>query len=164
MTIMGLLLSCSDEINYRSFEEQNVNEMLLTAKELVQKQGNCVSLPVNNMGGTKSRSVRNVLAEATPQWDIVKYYNIDGMQVLMVDLPTAEEVYSRIATTKEGVETIQESTTFNKLVIRKKGTDLYANVLTYLPESNYAVANEERLDTIGYYPQNIDFTDKCDVA
>lgn len=104
MTIMGLLLSCSDEINYRSFEEQNVNEMLLTAKELVQKQGNCVSLPVNNMGGTKSRSVRNVLAEATPQWDIVKNYNIDGMQVLMVDLPTAEEVYSRIATTKEGVK------------------------------------------------------------
>ena len=79
MTIMGLLLSCSDEINYRSFEEQNVNEMLLTAKELVQKQGNCVSLPVNNMGGTKSRSVRNVLAEATPQWDIVKYFTIDGL-------------------------------------------------------------------------------------
>ena len=33
-----------------------------------------------------------------------KNYNIDGMQVLMVDLPTAEEVYSRIATTKEGVK------------------------------------------------------------
>ena len=92
MTIMGLLLSCSDEINYHSFEEQRVNEMLLTAKELVQNQGNSVPLPINNMSSTESRSSLNVLAEATLLWDNVKYYNIDGMQVLMVELQTAEKV------------------------------------------------------------------------
>ena len=31
-------------------------------------------------------------------------------------------------------------------------------MLTYLPESNYAEANEERLDTIGYYPYYVDYT------
>ena len=158
MTTFGLLLSCSDEVNYHSFEEQRVNEMLLTAKELVQNQGNSVPLPINNMSGTESRSSLNVLAESTPLWDNINYYNIDGMQVLMVNLQTAEEILSEVSITENGETDVQESTTFSKLIIRKKGADIYAHVITYMPESNYASANRERLDTMGYYPQNVNFT------
>ena len=153
-----LLGACTEDVSYYENDKQAENEILLKAKELVENQGSAIPLPVNGTGTAQSRSGVSSIANATPLWDNVKSYNIDGMQVLMVDLQTAEEVYSRIATTKEGVETIQESTTFSKLVIRKKGTDLYANVLTYLPESNYAVANEERLDTIGYYPYYVNYT------
>ena len=153
-----LLGACTEDVSHYENDKQAENEILLKAKELVENQGSAIPLPVNGTGTAQSRSGVSSIANATPLWDNVKSYNIDGMQVLMVDLQTAEEVYSRIATTKEGVETIQESTTFSKLVIRKKGTDLYANVLTYLPESNYASANEERLDTIGYYPYYIDYT------
>lgn len=153
-----LLGACTEDMSYYENDKQAENEILLKAKELVENQGSAIPLPVNGTGTAQSRSGVSSIVNATPLWDNVKSYNIDGMQVLMVDLQTAEEVYSRIATTKEGVETIQESTTFSKLVIRKKGVDLYANVLTYLPESNYAVANEERLDTIGYYPYYVDYT------
>ena len=156
--LLLLLVACTEDVSYYENDKQVENEILLKAKELVDNQGSAIPLPVNGTGTAQSRSGVSSIANATPLWNNVKIYNIDGMQVLMVDLQTAEEVYSRIATTKEGVETIQESTTFSKLVIRKKGADLYANVLTYLPESNYASANEERLDTIGYYPYYVDYT------
>ena len=158
VALIATVVACTEDVSYYENDKQAENEILLKAKELVENQGSTIPLPVNGTGTAQSRSGVSSIANATPLWDNVKSYNIDGMQVLMVDLQTAEEVYSRIATTKEGVETIQESTTFSKLVIRKKGTDLYANVLTYLPESNYASANEERLDTIGYYPYYVNYT------
>ena len=153
-----LLVACTEDVSYYENDKQAENEILLKAKELVENHGSSIPLPVNGIGASQSRSGISSIASATPLWDNVKNYNIDGMQVLMVELQTAEKVFSRISTTKNGVEDVQEATTFSKLVIRKKGTDLYANVLTYLPESNYASANEERLDTIGYYPYYVNYT------
>ena len=154
--LLLLLVACTEDVSYYENDKQAENEILLKAKELVENQGNSIPLPVNGIGTSQSRS--GISSIATPLWDNVKNYNIDGMQVLMVELQTAEKVFSRISTTKNGVEDVQEATTFSKLVIRKKGTDLYANVLTYMPESSYAAANKERLDTIGYYPYYVDFT------
>ena len=156
--LVVLLVACTEDVSYYENDKQAENEILLKAKELVENQGNSIPLPVNGIGTSQSRSGISSIASATPLWDNVKSYNIDGTQVLMVELQTAEKVFSRISTTKNGVEDIQEATTFSKLVIRKKGADLYANVLTYMPESNYAAANKERLDTIGYYPYYVDFT------
>lgn len=156
---IGFLLSCTEDFSYQSsYKEQNEKELLLIAKAMVQNHGNTVILPINQVRNTESRSALSFIAEATPLWDNVKYDDINGMQVLMVDLQTTEEILSRVSVTKNGKTEIQESTTFSRLVIRKKGTEVYTHVLTYMPENNYAAANKERLDTLGYYPHYVDFT------
>ena len=99
-----LLGACTEDVSYYENDKQAENEILLKAKELVENQGSAIPLPVNGTGTAQSRSGVSSIVNATPLWDNVKSYNIDGMQVLMVDLQTAEEVYSRIATTKEGVK------------------------------------------------------------
>ena len=155
---IGLLASCSDEPSYPKADNvQNESEMLQIAKNVVQECGNVI-LPVNNLGNNESRSMMSFVAEAVPQWDLIKYYNIDGMQVLMVELKTVDEILSRVVISGNGKTEIQESTTFSRLVIRKKDSSIYAHVLTYMPESNYAALNKEKLDTIGYYPYLIGFT------
>lgn len=156
--IIVLFIACSEDTFYYGNDKQVKDEILQLARELLDRQGATVPLSINGIDDIQSRSGLSTITEAVPLWEHVTYYNIDGIQVLMVDLKTTEEVFSRIATTRDGIEIIQESTTFSKLVIRKKGTDVYANVLTYMPESNYAAANKERLDTIGYYPYYVDFT------
>ncbi len=156
---IGFLLSCTEDFSYQSsYKEQNETELLLIAKAMVQNHGKTVRLPINQVGNTESRSALSFIAEAIPLWDNVKYDNINGMQVLMVNLQTPEEILSRVSVTKNGETEIQESTTFSRLVIRKKGTKVYMHVVTYMPENNYATANKERIDTIGYYPYYIDFT------
>ena len=99
-----LLGACTEDVSHYENDKQAENEILLKAKELVENQGSAIPLPVNGTGTAQSRSGVSSIANATPLWDNVKSYNIDGMQVLMVDLQTVEEVYSRIATTKEGVK------------------------------------------------------------
>lgn len=157
LVFTSVFMGCSDIPTYEEREVQN-NELILKAKELIQAKGNMVSLSVSGTGRVESRSGLSMFTEATPQWESAKYYKQGGIQILMIELKTVEDVISRITTTKDGVEDTQETTTFSRLVIRKKGDDIYAHVLTYMPESNYAVANKEQLDTMGYYPQNIDFT------
>ena len=155
---IGFLLSCSEEINlHQSNIENHENDLVLIAKDIVNAQGSTITLPINTTKSTESRSGL-LLTDVTPLWNNIKYYNIGDTHILMVNLQTSEEIFSRISTTKNGITETQESSTFSKLIIRKKGTDLYANVLTYLPESNYAATNKERLDTIGYYPYYVDFT------
>ena len=128
--LLLLLVACTEDVSYYENDKQAENEILLKAKELVENQGNSIPLPVNGIGTSQSRS--GISSIATPLWDNVKNYNIDGMQVLMVELQTAEKVFSRISTTKNGVEDVQEATTFSKLVIRKKGTDLYVRQALFL--------------------------------
>ncbi|MBE6310785.1 MAG: hypothetical protein E7080_07020 [Bacteroidales bacterium] len=155
-----IIASCNNEpaFNKLNENESEKNDLLKTAKEIVQQQNGNVPLPVNGTGSSQSRSAMSVITSGTPLWDYVKYYNIDGMQVLMIELQTAEQVFSRITSTKDGVTSTKEVETFSRLVIRKKGTKLYTHVITYMPESEYAMANQAKLDTIGYYPQYVDFT------
>ena len=108
-----LLVACTEDVSYYENDKQAENEILLKAKELVENQGNSIPLPVIGIGTSQSRSGISSIASATPLWDNVKNYNIDGMQVLMVELQTAEKVFSRISTTKNGVEDVQEATTFS---------------------------------------------------
>lgn len=156
----SMLMSCSEDLGFGEdiYNQESRNELLQEAKNIVQNQNGIVPLPVNGGANAQSRSGMSVITEGTPLWDYVKYYNIDGMHVLMVELQTAEKVYSRITATRDGVTETQESETFSRLVIRKKADKLYAHVLTYMPDVDYASANKERLDTIDYYPKYVDFT------
>ena len=156
----AVLISCNNE---PAFGEHNENqkeklELLQIAKSMVESQDGTVPLPVNCGGEAQSRSAMSLITSGTPLWDYVKYYNIDGMHVIMVELQTAERVFSRVTSTTDGVTTTQENETFSRLVIRKKADKLYAQVLTYMPDNEYATANQAKLDTIGYYPKYVDFT------
>ena len=153
-----VFISCSEDMGYGDCKENAKNEMLFLAKDIVNKQDGVVPLPVNNNGGTESRSGMSLITNGTPLWDIVKYYNIDGMQVLMVDLQTAEQVYSRITSTKDGVTSTKESETFSRLVVRRKGAQILTHIITYMPDAEYAQANKERLKSMGYYPKDVNFT------
>ncbi len=161
MSVLAFVMaSCNNE---PAFGEHNENqkeklELLQIAKSMVESQDGTVPLPVNGGGEAQSRSAMSLITSGTPLWDYVKYYNIDGMHVIMVELQTAERVFSRVTSTTDGVTTTQENETFSRLVIRKKADKLYAQVLTYMPDNEYATANQAKLDTIGYYPKYVDFT------
>ena len=155
-----VLISCNNEPAFGEHNESEKEklELLQIAKSMVESQDGTVPLPVNGGGEAQSRSVMSLITSGTPLWDYVKYYNIDGMHVIMVELQTAEKVFSRVTSTTDGVTTTQENETFSRLVIRKKADKLYAQVLTYMPDNEYAAANQTKLDTIGYYPKYVDFT------
>ena len=117
----SVLISCSEDLGFgtNANNQEAKNELLKTAKEIVQQQNGNVPLPVNGTGSSQSRSAMSVITSGTPLWDYVKYYNIDGMQVLMIELQTAEQVFSRITSTKDGITSTKEVDTFSRLVIRK---------------------------------------------
>ena len=156
----AVLISCNNEPAFGEHNESEKEklELLQIAKSMVESQDGTVPLPVNGGGEAQSRSVMSLITSGTPLWDYVKYYNVDGMHVIMVELQTAEKVFSRVTSTTDGVTTTQENETFSRLVIRKKADKLYAQVLTYMPDNEYATANQAKLDTIGYYPKYVDFT------
>ncbi len=78
------LTSCNNEPTLREIPKAE-NDLLLIAKDIVNKQDGNVPLPTNGGNGVQSRSAMSLITNATPLWDYVKYYNIDGMNVLIND-------------------------------------------------------------------------------
>ena len=92
VTLIVLLVACSEDVPYKGMNEQSQNDIIQLAKDLVDNQGSTIPMPVNGGENVESRSAMLALCEATPLWNKVKSYNIDGMQVLIVELQTAEKV------------------------------------------------------------------------
>ena len=148
--LIATVVACSDNPSFGGQDNQN-KELILKAKSLVQAQGNAVSLPVPNKNNALSRSVKS-FSQATPIWDEAWSEKQGNSIVLIVPLEN-EDIRAKISLIQEDRTIYHFAKIFSRLIIRQIDGKITSSIYTYMPESNYATDNSEKLDTMGYYPQ-----------
>ena len=152
---MPFLYFCCDSSFLDDELVKQDGEMVSRAKSLLQSSE--LAIPnVNKRHGVKTRQV-DYSAQVSPVWENAQVIQRDNKQILVVPLEYKEPVRSQIRIEHNGDVTFQFAKAFSKLIVQGVGEKLDAYVVTYLPESNYAVNNTEELESLTIYPTRISF-------
>lgn len=148
--------SCESFFLQEETQQQETTDMVNVAKALIQDSQCELSLPVFHKQEVKTRSATYPTI-VIPLWNESKTEWYNEEQILLVPLYSEEEIRSRTHIQKGEEESYQFSKTFSRLIVRKKGDNVIAHVITYLPESNFADEHAEDLREMGYHPGKIGF-------
>ncbi|WP_291529413.1 hypothetical protein [Bacteroides sp. UBA939] len=165
--LCSLLFSCTDE--FTEFSELSRvspedSEMVRISKGFLEENRNVLSLPVlgtsSSAGMSRTRSLHslNYSPQAAPLWGKAMVKQHDGVENLFVPLTRHEELHSVVRLRQGNDVKYQFSNTSSKLLVRKRGEQVMAHVLTYMPDSRYISKHPSLLDTLGMDFRGTDYT------
>ena len=157
-----LFYFCSDHpdvVDYESMQSKEP-ELLGAAKALLKTCGNTIHLSDLSGGkenGVSSRGLGHP-SNSVPSWDeAVQLPEFNGEEILLIPLKEEKKRYAYAKIKKGNEISRQFSTSFSRLIVRKKGGRTIAHVFTYLPERKYVKANRTRLDSLKYHPEEVGY-------
>ncbi|MBQ8224537.1 MAG: hypothetical protein IJZ86_04210 [Bacteroides sp.] len=138
-----------------SMESLQQTSEVQTAKKFLTNLNCNVSFPAHPKGAT-TRSVA-YSTEAIPDWDNSYTKWTGDEQTVIIPLLGEDEIRSRATFTLGNEKSYQFAKTFSRLVIRTKGEQTVAHIITYLPESEYAEAHSNLLKPINFNLKEVGF-------
>ena len=157
-----LFYFCSDHpdvVDYESMQSKEP-ELLGAAKALLKSCGDAI--PLSDLSGDKENGVSSRglghPTNSVPLWDeSIQLPEFNGEEILLVPLKEEKKRYAYAKIKKGNEISRQFSTSFSRLIVRKKGGRTIAHVFTYLPERKYVKANRTRLDSLKYHPEEVGY-------
>ena len=156
LAIPFIYFCCESSSDMENMQQKSENSTLVTAAKKFLTGLNCdLSLPAQQKGAS-TRSL-DYPTDATPVWEDARTEQNGDEQIVIVPLLGKEEIRSKAVITINEEKSYQFAKAFSRLIIRTKGVQTIAHVLTYLPESEYAEAYTTELSTIGSNVESVNY-------
>ncbi|MBQ8224544.1 MAG: hypothetical protein IJZ86_04245 [Bacteroides sp.] len=145
LTSVCLLASCQDNKTQPTEEEMKNAQFMGRIESVKEKYEKVLALPKVNKSATTRAGA---LPKVVPVWE--EAYNVEHMNqhIVVVPMKPEEEIKARLRLLFNGELTTHHTQAISKLILRQFGEFMRADVITYLPEEEYAKNHSQFFDTM----------------